>query len=693
MKFKKIGTKLLAGILTPVIIAMALLTVISAEQSKSLVTEQTQDRMTAELAAQKAAITGEMNVISSTVNNIAGTVGGGYKTSTQYSLETALQQSVLENDSVYGCGIWFEPRVFKASEEYMGPYVHRDDSSEINSKKTLEITYDRSTAEYDYFNREYYLLGKTAEEPVFTAPYYDEMSGKTLVTCTMSMYNVLGNFIGCATVDMELSTVQSEINAIQIGEKGDAILLDGSTGVYLGCADESKVSAGASILEEENASMAAAGQEILSQESGVTSYRDGSETYMLYYDTIPEVNWKLVMRIPQSQLNAPIMRLLQLLTALGVAAAVITILMILLQVRSISRGIRKVQGFAGTLAQGDFSVEPMSIRRIDELGQMGRSLNAMYESNKGVLGSISVHAEEINESSEKLNTAAEELLGRFEDIENLMSSVNEAMMSASAATEQVNASAEEVASSVNVLADETEKSRGLMEEIKARARTIETSSRESYENATRLSGQYEGNLKKSIENAKIVESIGKMAEVISDIAGQINLLSLNASIEAARAGEQGRGFAVVATEIGKLAGETADAVDEIQKTIEEVKQAFGLLTEDSQSLIKFLKETVTPDYDKFVDVAKQYGEDAVAIEATSSKISNMAGNIESIMSEVTNAVQNIAESTQETADNSSRIMETVNEVSGVVDRVSEMSKNQEDIAGDLHEVVGKFKLN
>lgn len=58
-----------------------------------------------------------------------------------------------------------------------------------------------------------------------------------------------------------------------------------------------------------------------------------------------------------------------------------------------------------------------------------------------------------------------------------------------------------------------------------------------------------------------------MAEVISEIADQINLLSLNASIEAARAGEQGKGFAVVAGEIGNLAGETTAAVNKIKEQL------------------------------------------------------------------------------------------------------------------------------
>ncbi len=692
MRFRKIGTKLMTGILVPVILAMVLLTVISAGEAEMLISEQTQEWMRAELTASEASIIRELSVISNTVNNISGTISSGYKSTTQYNLEKALQQVVAENDSIYGSGIWFEPNVFKVSAEYMGPYAYWTGERK-DGEKEVAVTYDRSKPEYDYFHQDYYLLGQQALEPTFTSPYYDETSGLVLITCTMPMHNMLGNFIGCVTVDMELTTIQDMIREIRIGENGRAILVAGDSGVYLGNDREEKVTGGVSILDEENATLAEAGREILNQSSGITGYTEQGEEYLLYYDTIPEVNWKIVIGVPQSQLNAPIVRLVKLLAVVGIAAAVIAVAVILLQVRNISGSIRKVQQFAGTLAEGDFSIPAMPITRQDELGRMGQSLNTMYENNKKMLGSISSHAGVLNVSSEKLSSAAEELLTRFEQIEVLMHCVSEAMMATGSATQEVNASTGAVSSSVYVLAEEAEKSMSMVEAIRERARQVEQISRASYDNALRLSGEYEKNLQSSIENAQVVESVGKLAEVISGIAEQINLLSLNASIEAARAGEAGRGFAVVATEIGRLAGDTSNAVEGIQKTIDEVKQAFSMLTEDSRSLLGFLKETVTPDYDKFVGVGKQYGADAESIEESTARISDMAENIESIMGEVANAVQNIAESAQETADNSSQIMETMGQVSGVVEQVSEMAGSQEEIAGDLHDVVSKFKLN
>ena len=196
----------------------------------------------------------------------------------------------------------------------------------------------------------------------------------------------------------------------------------------------------------------------------------------------------------------------------------------------------------------------------------------------------------------------------------------------------------------------------------------------------------------TIANAKVVENIGELASVISEIADQIDLLSLNASIEAARAGEQGKGFAVVATEIGKLAKETTEAVDRIQNTIVDVQSAFDDLINASDGILDFVKNTVTPDYDKFVGVAEQYGEDAENIVKLSKNISDMSGNIKMIMTEVSAAIQSIAEASQTTADISSGIMLAVDEVTEDVNDISGMSEETSSIAVNLNSVVGKFKL-
>jgi len=190
-----------------------------------------------------------------------------------------------------------------------------------------------------------------------------------------------------------------------------------------------------------------------------------------------------------------------------------------------------------------------------------------------------------------------------------------------------------------------------------------------------------------------VSEISTLADAIASIASQIDLLSLNASIEAARAGEAGRGFAVVASEINNLATETNTAVEQIKKTIDSVQGAFADLSAGSNKLLDFVTDTVTPDYENFVTVGRQYGEDAELFGELATRIQDMTANIGNSMQEVNDAVASIAESTQETASHSADVTNSVDSVAEAVDSVAGLATDQQNTASILTEIVSHFKLH
>lgn len=675
---------MLLSLLPVIIIAMLALTIISAASSTDIVNEQISETMEATLDAEAGTIEDYLNVVMSTATTISRTVGTTYKEMQLSQYESMLAEIIQDNDMVLGSGIWFEPYVYNKEERYVGPYIFKDGNK-------VSTTYDYSNASYNYFAQEYYTLAKASKAAVITDPYYDATSDTIMSSCTMPVYDG-STFIGCVTVDVELSSIEQVISQIKIGEGGTAFLLSES-GTYLAGVDSKKISDMMSVLNETNKSLVKAGETILSGDRGETYYTsDDGTKYNLYYSSIPSTGWHVAIQIPQSELMQSTIQLLYKLVIVAVIAIAICCVIVLLQVSSIAGSIRKVQIFAHNLAQGDFTIDNLKVKTADELGTMGNSLNEMYMGNRDVIVNISEHSEQIADSSTTLRDSSEKLLQEFTDIQEYMTQINEAMMAASAATEEVNASAEEVRSSVEVLASETDEGKKISQDIKARAASVEASSRNSYDSATQLSVQFEKRLNDSIANAEIVDRIGEMANVIAGIAEQINLLSLNATIEAARAGEQGKGFAVVAGEIGKLAVETADTVNNIQTIIGQVQTAFKQLSGDSKSMLEFLQQTVTPDYNNFVETAGQYGKDAEFFANIAERVSGMSSNVEVIMGEVTLAIQNIAEAAETTAETGSKILSSVSDVSGMVGNVRDMSLEQQEIADNLDSVVKRFKL-
>lgn len=681
----KISTKVLAFILPVVIIGLAVLTGISITSSQRTISEEIAQEMDLQLDSQSESIEDGLESVDILASQIASVVGNTYTSTSLKEYEAMLSELIYTNDMVMGSGIWFEPYVYDAKEKYVGPYIYKDGD-------TAATTYDYSNAEYDYFAYEFYTnVSNGAKEAVFTEPYYDETSGAVMSSCSAPIYGSNGAFLGAITVDINLDTIQTLVNSIQVGKTGRAFLLN-SAGQYLAQEDASKLM-NEKITESENTSLAKAGERILAKERGKAVYKDGKKQMNAYFTTLGSLNWKLVVTMEDSEQTAPIVALASQLVSVALIVLVLVVVVILWQISGISRQLKKVRDFAGKLSEGDFTIETLDARGRDELGAMGTSLNEMYVSNKGLISNISEYAKILRSSSVKLEEDGKRLTSQFGTMEKLMREVNDDMSSAGAATEEVNASVEEVNSSVMILTEQTAKSTTLANEIKERAGEIEKTSQHSYEQAQGLSREHEENLNRSIENADVVRTIGEMAEVISGIADQINLLSLNASIEAARAGEMGKGFAVVAGEIGKLAGDTSLAVNEIKATIEKVQDAFDELVKNSRSMLTFVKDTVTPDYDTFVGVAKQYGEDAVAIEDFSREIAQMTDGIERIITEVGEAIQSIAESSQNTAENGNNIMNSIEVVSEVMEEVASMAEEQEGISTKLTEAVDIFKLN
>ena len=682
MKIKRISIKLLGTILPIMIISMILLTVISAKSSERIINEQIGNRMVAELSSSDGKMGEYLDSVSNMATTIARIVETGYRDISMDEYLAMLTAIIQDNDIVLGSGLWFAPNTYDPGETYVGPYVYKDTNS-------IEITYDYSNAEYDYLNQEYYLMTVDATSAKFTDPYYDAVSGMIMSTCAMPM-RVNGQFVGCVTVDIEISTITKIVDEIAVGQTGKAFLLSGS-GIYLAGVDSEKIMAEANILDESNQALVAAANTILSTEYGdAKSLVDGT-VKNLYYCTL-DTGWKLVIAMNTSELSGPIKQLTTQLVIVATIAIIIAGAIVLMQILSMSKSLKNVTAFSSSLAEGDFTIDSLAVKTADEIGQMGISLNKMYASNKDVICEIKNHAADVKDSALKLNDSAKVLKEDFANIQGFMTEVNEAMLTTSAATEEVNASTEEVLANTSVLAGETDSTLKMAAEIRDRASDVGNNCRKAYDSAISLANEFEKKLEECMENAKIVDNIEILAQAISGIAEQINLLSLNASIEAARAGEAGRGFAVVATEIGNLAVSTSESVQQIQDTIQEVQGAFKSLSDESSGLVSFLQDTVAPDYSSFVGVAKQYGDDAEAIETSSNKLAKMADTIKHIMQEVTDAIQSIAEATQDTTELSTKILIAVDDVSDSVEEISTMSGAQDEISGNLNTVVSKFKL-
>ncbi|MBR4557473.1 MAG: methyl-accepting chemotaxis protein [Clostridiales bacterium] len=674
--------KMLVVILPTVVLSILIMALMLTTQSSNDVSNLTDQYMKATLKENINDVNAQLDSIRHIAEALSKDLAVSYKYTDISDYATLFQSMLDDNELASGAGIWFEPYAYDASEKYYGPYWYKDGASYVED-------WEYSNAEYDYFNQEYYLNAKSLKDVkgVITDPYYDEASNTVMSTCSVPIFDPdNGSFIGCITCDITLDTVQDSLNQVKISNDGALLLVD-STGIYIYNSTDLEAAANAVTLSSDPFTSSVA-DKVAASDSGTLEY-DGKN---IYFDTIPEVGWKLAIVVEQAKINEPIRHMRQMSGIILVIAICVCTVFIVWQASSIASAMRKVQIFAKELSKGNFTIEPVDINRNDEIGQMSRSLNEMYRNNADVIRNISHGSNSVNESSNRIDDVAEKLSLQFADVQSSMVRVNDAMSSTGAATEEVSASASEVNESVARLAKETELIAKEVKEIGERAAKIERDGRESSDNAIRIAKERGEALKEASKKATIVSEIGALADSISGIASQINLLSLNASIEAARAGEHGRGFAVVASEINKLATETKEAVDRIQETISAIQEAFNSLSRNSEELLSFVQDTVTPDYDNFIRVGQQYGHDAESFGELTGKISSMVEYIRDSMEQVSVAVGSIAESATETATSSSEVTDIVNEVSGMVSDVSNIAQDQKGVSNTLSDIVSQFRL-
>ena len=234
---------------------------------------------------------------------------------------------------------------------------------------------------------------------------------------------------------------------------------------------------------------------------------------------------------------------------LPVAALVVGVVMAVAITSSISRPVRLLAGAMIEAAEGNLNVS-VDYQAEDEAGQMVTAFNAMITALQRIIAVSKRTVTDTVNASQLLSTASEEL---------------------SAAVQEVASSATYFATSATEISEETQ---GINEAARKTGELAKTSSEKTAScMETMLSIQ-----RASHETAAAIDSlksaseqIGKIVQVVTNIADQTNLLSLNAAIEAARAGEYGQGFAVVADEVRHLAEQTKSSLQEIDGIVANLK--------------------------------------------------------------------------------------------------------------------------
>ncbi|MDR6554379.1 methyl-accepting chemotaxis protein [Paenibacillus qinlingensis] len=563
----------------------------------------------------------------------------------------------------------------KDVEQYV--YVNKDEIALTSAGQKIPVS-----------DRDYIKQAKETKKPVSTDLIVSKSTGNNIVVLFVPMLDDKQNFIGGMFTPLSTGNLNVYTNTIQIGATGYGYLMSPSGGLltYPG-----KEHAGKNIADVLPKSEVAKLQEtVLKEKSGTFSFKgDDGIARGISFDTIPSTGWRLVTNMVDSEVYGAVETAKEVSIWLAVITTIVVAAIALLVSTATTKPILAITEAVKKMAQGDLTPR-LTIKRSDELGQLGTNMNQMLDSFSEIVGKASLTAEQLGASSEELTAAATESVGISNRIVESMQEVFNASEGQLMGAEQTSIAMGEMAVGVQRIAESsavvTEASHTSMMEVQQGSIAIHQ--------AVEQMKFINDSVGKSAEDMRVLEAysqkIGEIVSVITEIANQTQLLSLNASIEAARAGEQGRGFAVVANEVKKLAEQSSSSAKDISELIREVQSSTTRAVQAMNSGVKDVEkgsELIDEAGQVFNRVTVAFQEISDQIQEVSAASQEMSAGTEEVsasMSEIVSMTKASHEHGQGISQGSEKQLAAMEEISASAEDLSHMAQ-------ELQESLSRFK--
>lgn len=419
----------------------------------------------------------------------------------------------------------------------------------------------------------------------------------------------------------------------------------------------------------------------------------GAVKYAAYYVNA-DADFILTISADEDEVMEPITRIMQI--SIVTAALIVVICSVIGYILAglMINPVVMITGVINKLADMDFTenhIQDKLNKRKDETGEMSRAINVLRKQLVGVVGSLKDQSESLFLAADSLSVNVSESAAAMEQVEKAVSEIADG---ASSQADETQKATENVILMGDMVKDTTDE----VESLLVNAAGMKASGDEASATLVEL-GQINRQAKEAIDtiyeqtnttNGSAMK-IREATMFITSIAEETNLLSLNASIEAARAGEQGRGFAVVASQIQKLAEQS----DESARKIEAITDSLIADSEKAVAIMGEVKEIMMKQSGHVTKTDEMFTQVKEGIDSSIDGVNRIAEKtrqMDAARVNVVDIVQNLTAIAEENAASTEETSASVIEVAGIVNDISSNTEKMKNVANELEQNMGIFKL-
>lgn len=411
-------------------------------------------------------------------------------------------------------------------------------------------------------------------------PYADEQLGISSGDYILN-YNCLAEGgKACVTIDIRQEEIREILKKLNLGEESvAAFVTENGREVFTDTETEIR------FFEQDFY------QEALQSEkpSGSGFVRAAGETYLFLYSKSGKTSSVVCALVPEKTVVSQAYDIRNLTLVLVIAASVLALILGFGISGRIQRNMKHVVKEVEEVSRGNLTVA-VKVKGRDEFAVLADSMNGMVNGTKKLVGKVKRASYQLEHSTQQVSGTSGEIGHYSRSITQALEEIREGMEAQAVSASECLEKSGNLSEDIRMVSDEVgkvekqidrteqmiEQGMTVMDELSAKSETADKKTRE---------------VEKSIYVLK--EQTGKIesfVQMINEISGQTNLLSLNASIEAARAGEAGRGFSVVAEEIRKLAEESAAAANEIGRSVNLIREQMEDSVESTKEAGEIVRE-------------------------------------------------------------------------------------------------------